>query len=208
MFRERSVKKDSLEEIFLNAKRDFDRLCKKHDLDPEDPEVIKQHFEFGGEVEAAFVEGTVVEPNGALVAVAEGVAEDAVEGGEAGSGAGEEDGLVGVAGGVEAVAGGALEGDLGAGCGVGEPVAHGSAGDAADVEFEGLAGDGVAAGEAVFTEQGEVLARAMVEGFGGGKVDLEDGFAEPVALGDERGDAGSGAGGGEIEVGFWAAEAG
>jgi amidophosphoribosyltransferase len=50
LFRERSVKKDSLEEIFLNAKRDFDRLCKKHDLDPEDPEIIKQHFEFGGEV--------------------------------------------------------------------------------------------------------------------------------------------------------------
>lgn len=165
-------------------------------------------FEFGGEVEAAFVEGTVVEPNGALVAVAEGVAEDAVEGGEAGSGAGEEDGLVGVSGGVEAVAGGALEGYLGAGCGVGEPVAHGSAGDAADVEFEGLAGDGVAAGEAVFTEQGEVLAGAMVEGFAGGEVDLEDGFAEPVELRDDRGDSSSGAGGSEMEIGFGAAEAG
>ncbi len=50
LFRERSVKRDSLEEIFLNTKKDFDRLCKKHDLDPENPEVIKQHFEFGGEV--------------------------------------------------------------------------------------------------------------------------------------------------------------
>jgi amidophosphoribosyltransferase len=50
LFRERSVKRDSLEEIFNEAKKDYDRLCKKHDLDAHDPEVLKQHFEFGGEV--------------------------------------------------------------------------------------------------------------------------------------------------------------
>ena len=165
-------------------------------------------FEFAGEVEAAFVESAVVEPDGALVTVAEGVAEDAVERGQAGSGTGEEEGLVKIARGVEAVAGRALESDGGAGFGVGEPVAHGAAGDAANVEFEVLPGDGVAAGEAVFTEQGEILAGAVVERFRRGEADLEDRFAEPGELGDERGDAGSGSGSREVEVGLGAAEAG
>ena len=140
--------------------------------------------------------------------MAEVVAEDAVEGGETGSGTGEEDGLVKIAGGVEAVAGGALEGNVSAGFGFGEPVAHGTAGDAADVEFEVLTGDGVAAGEAVVAEESEILAGSMVDRFGGGEVDLQDGVAEPGELRDEGGDAGSGARGGEMEVGLRAAEAG
>ena len=150
----------------------------------------------------------MVEPDGALMAIAEGVAEDAIEGGETGSSTGEEDGLVKIAGGVEAVAGGALEGNVSAGFGFGEPVAHGTAGDAADVEFEVLTGDGVAAGEAVVAEESEILAGSMVDRFGGGEVDLQDGVAEPRKLRDESGDAGSGARGGEMEVGLRAAEAG
>lgn len=142
------------------------------------------------------------------MAMAEGVAEDAKEGGETGSGTGEEDGLVKIAGGVEAVAGGALKGNGGAEFGFGEPVAHGTAGDAADVEFEILTGDGVAAGQAVVAEESEILAGSMVDRFGGGEVDLQDGFAEPGELRDEGGDAGSGARGGEMEVGLRAAEAG
>ena len=57
------------------------------------------------------VKSAVIEPDGALMTMAEVVAEDAVKGGETGSGTGEEDGLVKIARGVEAVAGGALEGN-------------------------------------------------------------------------------------------------
>ena len=154
------------------------------------------------------VKSAVIEPDGALMTMAEVVAEDAVKGGETGSGTGEEDGLVKIARGVEAVAGGALEGNAGAGFGFSEPVAHGTAGNAADVEFEVLTGDGIAAGEAVVAEESEILAGSMIERFGGGEVDLQDGVAEPGELRDEGGDAGSGARGGEMEVGLRAAEAG
>jgi len=150
----------------------------------------------------------VVKPDGALVAVPEGVAEDAVERGKARSGTGEENGLVKIAWGVEAVPGRALEGDGGAGFGFSEPVAHSAARDPADVEFEVLARNRVAAGETVVAEESEILAGAVVEGFGGGEVDLHDGFAEPGELGDHGGDARSGAGGGENEVCRRVAEAG
>ena len=125
-----------------------------------------------------------------MMTMAEVVAEDAVEGGETGSGTGEEDGLVKIAGGVEAVAGGALEGNGGAEFGFGESVAHGSSGNAADVEFEILTGDGVAAGEAVVAEESEILAGSMVDRFGGGEVDLHDGVAEPSEVRDEGGGRG------------------
>ena len=76
------------------------------------------------------------------------------------------------------------------------------------MELEILTGDGVAAGEAVVAEESEILAGSMVDRFGGGEVDLQDGVAELGELRDEGGDAGSGARGGEMEVGLRAAEAG
>lgn len=50
MFRLRSVKRESLDEIFIDARKDFSRFCRKHELDEKDPAVIAEHFEFGGQV--------------------------------------------------------------------------------------------------------------------------------------------------------------
>lgn len=50
LFRARSVERESLDEIFNDTKKDFDRFCRRSGINCDDPEIIKQHFEFGGEV--------------------------------------------------------------------------------------------------------------------------------------------------------------
>lgn len=50
LFRDRSAKKDSLTLAFDKQMRSFSRLVEKQLIDPGDPESVKRHFNFGGEV--------------------------------------------------------------------------------------------------------------------------------------------------------------
>ena len=155
-------------------------------------------FEFGDEVEPRFIERSVIETDGTLMALMEGVAEDAVEGGESSASAGEKEGLIGSAGGVETVAGGSLDIQRCAGLrDSSEPGTHLPVGDEADMEFESLlrreAGDGVAATEAVGTEKGEVLAGAVIVRLIRFEEYANDGFAEAAGFDKAGGGAYAGA---------------
>ena len=182
--------------------------------------LICQCFEFGNEVEPSLIESAVIEADGALVALIEGVAEDAVEGGEPGTSADEEERLIDGPSRVEAVAGGALDCEESAGLrDGGEPGAHLPIGDEADMEFEsslcgllcsllcsllwGEAGDGIAAAEAVGTEEREILAGAVVERLGGFEEDAKDGVAQAAGLDEACGKAETVAGGFYFEVFDW-----
>lgn len=50
MSRLRSVKKDSLDELFEEARKDYARLARREGFDPEAPANIHKHFEYGGEI--------------------------------------------------------------------------------------------------------------------------------------------------------------
>lgn len=50
MFRERSAKSDSLQRVFTQKMRSFNKLAKKGILDPNNPKSIEQNFDFGGQI--------------------------------------------------------------------------------------------------------------------------------------------------------------
>lgn len=50
MSRLRSVKKDSLDELFEEARKDYARMARREGFDPENPTNIRKHFEYGGEI--------------------------------------------------------------------------------------------------------------------------------------------------------------
>ncbi len=50
MFRRRSTRRDSLSLVVNRELSKFDELCEKGIIDPQDPESVKNHFDFGGEL--------------------------------------------------------------------------------------------------------------------------------------------------------------
>ncbi len=48
--RRRSIAKDGLDEIFRKEIKNYHKLSRKGVLDPKDPESVKKHFDFGGEI--------------------------------------------------------------------------------------------------------------------------------------------------------------
>lgn len=110
-----------------------------------------------------------------------------------------------LAGNVEALAGGSNDGETIAGTGFHvEPAAHASAGDAADMEFQGgftgEAGDGVTAGESGGGVESDVLSGAELDGLVRLEADAEDIGAEEFKVDDGGSGLGIGSGGGDSEV--------
>ncbi|MFK7911223.1 MAG: amidophosphoribosyltransferase [Akkermansiaceae bacterium] len=50
IFRRRDAKKDSMAYVFRKELKNFNRMARKGILDPEDPDSVKNQFDFGGEV--------------------------------------------------------------------------------------------------------------------------------------------------------------
>lgn len=50
MFREREIGSNGLGEIFKRQFKEFEKQTRRGQLDPKNPESVKQHFDFGGEV--------------------------------------------------------------------------------------------------------------------------------------------------------------
>lgn len=50
VFRRRGIAKDALAEIFRKEAKQFNKLHKKRNLKEEDPAMVKEHFDFGGEI--------------------------------------------------------------------------------------------------------------------------------------------------------------
>ena len=50
MARDRSIKTNSMARIFKDQLKEYNKLVKRGLIDPEDPQTVKDHFEFGGEI--------------------------------------------------------------------------------------------------------------------------------------------------------------
>lgn len=50
MFRERSAARDSLTVVFKNLMDRYHGVCERRGIDPEDPNNVSRHFDFGGEI--------------------------------------------------------------------------------------------------------------------------------------------------------------
>ena len=50
IFRRRDAEKDSLASLFRTEMKSFNKLARKERLNPQNPESVKEHFDFGGEI--------------------------------------------------------------------------------------------------------------------------------------------------------------
>lgn len=50
IFRRRDAKKDSLAKLFRTELKEFNKMVRRKEFDPKDPEDVKKHFEFAGEI--------------------------------------------------------------------------------------------------------------------------------------------------------------